>query len=290
MQAVKGSILTLIIVINQNLVFAQDEAVVGEPAVQGVEAKLEQKIKMVNHILHSPDLLERVKSSNDNLAGDLLARAAENFLLGEEYFDRGQYLEAEAVIDYVLRDLSASAQLVNVSQLKKNKYRQFIDQLDSFILPDWEQLTEAENDFLQGQLEHVSDLRNQAINYAKTENYDQALALLGQAYSVKSSLLEKLRHETTIVYDLNFASIQDEYQYLINRTYHYLELVHFALSRSEADNQTQKLIDNYIYRSMVNLEVAENFENDGSFSEAIPVLNQSITQLSSVLKILGIKI
>ena len=107
---------------------------------------------------------------------------------------------------------------------------------------------------------------------------------------MKSSLLEKLRHETTIVYDLNFASIQDEYQYLINRTYHYLELVHFALSRSEADNQTQKLIDNYIYRSMVNLEVAENFENDGSFSEAIPVLNQSITQLSSVLKILGIKI
>ena len=290
MQAVKGSILTLIIVINQNPVFAQDEAVVGEPAVQGVEAKLEQKIKMVNHILHSPDLLERVKSSNDNLAGDLLARAAENFLLGEEYFDRGQYLEAEAVIDYVLRDLSASAQLVNVSQLKKNKYRQFIDQLDSFILPDWEQLTEAENDFLQGQLEYVSDLRNQAINYAKTEDYDQALALLGQAYSVKSSLLEKLRHETTIVYDLNFASIQDEYQYLINRTYHYLELVHFALSKSEADDQTQKLIDNYIYRSMVNLEVAENFESDGSFSAAIPVLNQSIAQLSSVLKILGIKI
>jgi len=41
---------------------------------------------------------------------------------------------------------------------------------------------------------------------------------------------------------------------------------------------------------MVNLEVAENYENDGNFSEAIPVLNQSITQLSSVLKILGIKI
>ena len=114
--------------------------------------------------------------------------------------------------------------------------------------------------------------------------------MLGQAYRVKSSLLEKLRHETTIVYDLNFTSIQDEYQYLINRTYHYLELVHFALSKKEADHQTQKLIDNYIYRSMVNLEVAEHHENEGDFSAAIPVLNESITQLSSVLKILGIKI
>jgi len=289
-QSVKVSILILIFVIGQNPVFAQDESVGSEPGVQGVEAKLEQKIKMVNHILHSQDLLERVKSSNDSLAGDLLARAAGNFLLGEEYFDRGQYLEAEAVIDYVLRDLSASAQLVNVSQLKKNKYRQFIDQLDSFILPEWDQLSESENDFLQRQLEHVSQLRNQAIGYAEAEDYDQALALLGQAYGVKSSLLEKLRHEITIVYDLNFASIQDEYQYLINRTYHYLELVHLALSKSEADDQTQKLIDNYIYLSMVNLEDAENFENDGNFSEAIPVLNQSITQLSSVLKILGIEI
>jgi len=289
-QAVKGSILTLIFVMNQNLVFAQNETVGSEPGVQGVEAKLEQKIKMVNLILHSPGLLERVKSSNDSLARELLARAAENFLLGEEYFDRGQYLEAEAVIDYVLRDLSASARLLNVSQLKKNKYRKFIDQLDSFILPEWEQLSESENEFLQDQLEHVSDLRNQAISYAKAEDYDQALALLGQAYGVKSSLLEKLRHQTTIVYDLDFVSNQDEFQYLINRTYHYLELVQYSLSKYETDEQSQKLIDNYIYRSMVNLEIAEDLQNEGIFLEAIPVLKQSVALLSAVLRILGIKI
>lgn len=289
-QTIQASIFILALLLSQNMALAQDQAIESTASVIGVEEKLGQKIKMVNHILNSPDLLQRVKSSQDNLAKELLARAAENFLLGEEYFSRGQYLEAEAILDYVLRDLSASAQLLNVSQLKKNKYGKFIEQLDAFVLPEWEALSESENDFLQNQLEHVSDLRNRAIRQADAELYDEALALLGQAYRVKSSLLQKLKHKTTIVYDLNFDSIQDEYQYLINRTYHYLELVHFALSKSEIDEQSQKLIDGYIYRSMVNLEVAENFENEGNFSEAIPVLNQSITQLSSVLKIMGIKI
>ncbi len=289
-EAMQFSIFMFIFLLSQNLAFAQNEAIENVANVTAVEAKLEQKIKMVNLILHSPDLLERVKSSNDSLARELLARAAENFLLGEEYFDRGQYLEAEAVIDYVLRDLSASAQLLNGSRLKKNKYRKFIDQLDSFILPEWDQLSESENEFLQDQLEHVSDLRNQAISYAEAEDYDQALALLGQAYGVKSSLVEKLRHQTTIVYDLDFVSNQDEFQYLINRTYHYLELVQYSLSKYETEEQSQKLIDNYIYRSMVNLEIAEGLQNEGIFVEAIPELKQSIALLSAVLRILGVNI
>ena len=289
-EAMQFSIFMFIFLLSQNLAFAQNEAIENVANVTAVEAKLEQKIKMVNLILHSPDLLERVKSSNDSLARELLARAAENFLLGEEYFDRGQYLEAEAVIDYVLRDLSASAQLLNGSRLKKNKYRKFIDQLDSFILPEWDQLSESENEFLQDQLEHVSDLRNQAISYAEAEDYDQALALLGQAYGVKSSLVEKLRHQTTSVYDLDFVSNQDEFQYLINRTYHYLELVQYSLSKYETEEQSQKLIDNYIYRSMVNLEIAEGLQNEGIFVEAIPELKQSIALLSAVLRILGVNI
>jgi hypothetical protein len=41
---------------------------------------------------------------------------------------------------------------------------------------------------------------------------------------------------------------------------------------------------------MLNLESAEEFEVHGQYSEAIPILEKSINQLSTVLKILGIKI
>ena len=284
------STFVIVILLSVNLAIAQDESSPGQDAKLGVDQKIEQKLKMVDHILHSPDLLQRVEQSDDSVAKDLLARAAENFLKSEEYYGRGLYLEAEAVLDYVLRDLAASSRLLSVPQQKRNEVVKFLEQLDSFALPEWGELTEQENDLLQNQLTRVSELRDRAIRHADVNSYDKAIALLEEAYQLKVSLIDTLKHETTIVYDLNFNTIQDEYQYMSNRTYHYLELVQMALSESDIPDTTRKLTDKYVYGSMQNLEQAEALETQGQFSEAIPVLEKSINQLSSVLKILGINI
>jgi tetratricopeptide (TPR) repeat protein len=284
------STFVIVFLLSVNLAIAQDESSPGQDAKLGVDQKIEQKLKMVDHILHSPDLLQRVEQSDDSVAKDLLARAAENYLKSEEYYGRGLYLEAEAVLDYVLRDLAASSRLLSVPQQKRNEVVKFLEQLDSFALPEWGELTEQENDLLQNQLTRVSELRDRAIRHADVNSYDKAIALLEEAYQLKVSLIDTLKHETTIVYDLNFNTIQDEYQYMSNRTYHYLELVQMALSESDIPDTTRKLTDKYVYGSMQNLEQAEALETQGQFSEAIPVLEKSINQLSSVLKILGINI
>jgi tetratricopeptide (TPR) repeat protein len=284
------STFVIVFLLSVNLAIAQDESSPGQDAKLGVDQKIEQKLKMVDHILHSPDLLQRVEQSDDSVAKDLLARAAENFLKSEEYYGRGLYLEAEAVLDYVLRDLAASSRLLSVPQQKRNEVVKFLEQLDSFALPEWGELTEQENDLLQNQLTRVSELRDRAIRHADVNSYDKAIALLEEAYQLKVSLIDTLKHETTIVYDLNFNTIQDEYQYMSNRTYHYLELVQMALSESDIPDTTRKLTDKYVYGSMQNLEQAETLETQGQFSEAILMLEKTINQLSSVLKILGINI
>jgi tetratricopeptide (TPR) repeat protein len=284
------STFVIVILLSVNLAVAQDESSPGQDAKLGVDQKIEQKLKMVDHILHSPDLLQRVEQSDDSVAKDLLARAAENYLKSEEYYGRGLYLEAEAVLDYVLRDLAASSRLLSVPQQKRNEVVKFLEQLDSFALPEWGELTDQENDLLQNQLTRVSELRDRAIRHADVNSYDKAIALLEEAYQLKVSLIDTLKHETTIVYDLNFDTIQDEYQYMSNRTYHYLELVQMALSESDIPDPTRKLTDKYVYGSMQNLEQAETLETQGQFSEAILMLEKTINQLSSVLKILGIKI
>ena len=282
--------LILVLILNLDMAFAQGQADAAPGYEKGVVEKIAQKIKMVNLILHSPGMLQRVEASNDEVARQLLSRAAENFLKGEEYFERGQYLEAEAVLDYVLRDLGASSQLLSLPRQKKNQYVKFLEQLDSFELPAWSNLDEQQNDLLQEKMQQVSELRNEAARLAAEDSFDEAMDLLEQAYRQKVLLLDQFDHETVVVYDLNFETIQDEYQYMINRTYHYLELVQVALSKSEIDGQTLKLTDDYLYRAMLNLENAENFETQGQFSEAIPILDKSINQLSAVLKMLGINI
>jgi hypothetical protein len=272
------------------VVFAQQEAAVSEQDEKTANDQLNQKIKMVDYMLHSPAMLQRMESSDDKLAKDLLARAAENFLNMEEYFDRGQFLEAEAIIDYVLRDLSAASQLLSISHQKRNKYQKSLEQLDSFVFPAWKDLSIVENEYLQKTLQQISEMRNQAISHSQSGELDQAVKLLEEAQQLKVTLIEKLKHISTVVYDLKFDSINDEYSYLNNRTYHYLELVDIALAKKDIDLQTRNLVDNYIQQSMVNLESAETLESEGKISDAIAVLDKSIKQLTSVLKLLGIKI
>jgi hypothetical protein len=272
------------------VVFAQQEAAVSEQDEKTANDQLNQKIKMVDYMLHSPAMLQRMESSDDKLAKDLLARAAENFLNMEEYFDRGQFLEAEAIIDYVLRDLSAASQLLNITHQKRNKYQKSLEQLDSFVFPAWKDLSIVEDEFLQKTLQQISELRNQAISHSQSGELDQAVDLVEKAHNLKVTLIEKLKHESTVVYDLKFDSVNDEYKYLNTRTYHYLELVDLALAKKDIDLQTRNLVDNYIQQSMVNLESAENLESEGKFSDANAVLDKSIKQLTSVLKLLGVKI
>ena len=280
----------LIFSLGSAVVFAQQEAAVSEQDEKTANDQLNQKIKMVDYMLHSPAMLQRMEASDDKLAKDLLARAAENFLIMDEYFDRDEFLEAEAIIDYVLRDLSAASQLLNISHQKRNKYQKSLEQLDSFVLPAWKDLSIVENEYLQKTLPQISELCNQANRHSQSEELDQAVELVEKAYQLKITLIEKLKHENTVVYDLKFNTVKDEYDYLNNRTYHYLELVELALTKKDIDLQTRNLVDSYINQSMVNLEAAEKFESEGKVADGIAVLDKSIKQLSSVLKILGIKI
>jgi len=62
------------------------------------------------------------------------------------------------------------------------------------------------------------------------------------------------------------------------------------VAESAVDIQSRKLLDSYIYQSMINLEAAENFQSEGRVAEANSALGKSIKQLTSALKILGITI
>ncbi len=269
---------------------AQDYATSGVEVVRGVETKIEQKIRMLHYLLTNPQLTRRADAGDDPLASELVGRARANLQLGETYFNQLQYLEAEAVLDFALRDLSAGSQLLSVSRRQQDKFRRFLEQLDSFALPEFEQLSEAEEEQLQSRLLEVDERRNRAIRRADGSAYDEAIALLKQAYRLKISLVDSLPHASTIVYDLEFDSIQDEYQYFVNRSYHYLDLVHFALSESQIGEQGRAVFDDRLAQSMVDIEAAETLEVEGRYREALGLLDRSIERLSSILRMLGVDI
>ena len=280
----------LILSLATSFAYAQQDLPAKNFAGAEADARLKHKIKMVDFILRSPGMQQRLQASNDDLARDLLDRATVNFREMDDYFEQKKYLEAEAILDYVLRDLSAASQLLSADSRKQNRYRQSLRQLDSFELPQWKDLTLEQSEYLQTQLVRIGDLRESALQLAGNREFDSAVESLDQAFALKTELLDALPHQQIVVYDLVFDSIHDEYEYLNQRSYHYLELVEFALARTDIDLQTRKQIDEYIYRSITDLEDAENLEYQNKFAEAIGKLDDTIKQLVSVLKILGVKI
>lgn len=269
-------------------VSAQQGAAFGDATA--ANERLKQKIKMVDFILRSPDMEQRRQTSADELAKDLLARATQNFLEMDEYFDRGDYLEAEAILDFVLRDLSAASQLLSADSRKQDRYKQSLRRLDSFELPPWKILTLEQSEYLQTQLMQIETLREKSVQLSSARDFDVAVDLLDRAYNLKRELIDELPHERIVVYDQVFDSIHEEYEYLNRRSYHYLEMVELALSRVETDLPTRKLVDDYIYRALGDLEQAEKLEDQDRLADAIGKLDETIKQLVSVLKIIGINI
>ena len=268
--------------------FAQEPLPSANPATHQADAGLKRKVRMVENMINSPEMQQRLQSSDDERVKDLLARATKNFHEMDRHFGHGRFLEAEAILDYVLRDLSAASQLISADSRKQSRYMQSLRQLDSFELPQWKSLTAEQSEYLKMQLAQIGDLRVAAEELAETQTYDAAVEGLDRAYSLKTELLKKLPHEHQVVYDLMFHSIHEKYEYLNQRSYHYLELVDLALARTEVKAQTRKLVDDYLYRSVADLEEAENLKSQERLEEAIGKLEKTIKQLVSVLKILGV--
>lgn len=261
-------------------------------ALAAVEAKtrLQHKMRMVEFILTSPGIQQRLGTSTDEVAAELVNRAKNNFSEMADYFARGKYLEAEAILDFVLRDLSAAAQLLSAESRVQNSYNQSLRQLDAFEFPEWQELTPAQNELLQAQSAKIADLRVRAVRTAEQGDHRAALRLVDQAYQLKSSLLAELPHRQVVVYDLEFDSPREEHDYLNQRADHYFDLIEIALDRAVIGIETRKLVDDYIYQAVADFDAAQGLAQRDRFADANSRLDETIRQLIAVLKILGINI
>jgi len=270
--------------------YAQQETAPGAVTADEAKTRLQHKIRMVEFILNGPGMRQRLGASKDEVAGELVGRARKNFDEMADYFARGKYLEAEAILDFVLRDLSAAAQLLSAESRVQNSYQQSLRQLDAFEFPEWLELSPAQSEQLRSQSAEIADLRARAEQAAQGGDYQAALGMVDRAFRLKSALLAELPHRQVIVYDLNFESPREEYEYLHKRADHYFQLIEIALERAVIGMQTRKLVDDYIYQAVADFDAAQGLAQRDRLVDANTRLDASIKQLIAVLKILGINI
>ncbi len=287
---VKAPVYVILLSLAVLAVHAQQQAALSGAAADEAKTRLQHKIRMVEFILTGPGMRQRLATSKDEVAAELVSRARGNFADMSGYFSGGKYLEAEAILDFVLRDLSAASQLLSAESRVQNSYHQSLRQLDAFEFPAWRELSPEQNEHLLAQKARIADLRERAVQTAESGDHQAALGMVDRAYQLKSALLAELPHHQVVVYDLDFESPREEYDYLNQRADHYFDLIEIALDRTVIGIQSRKLVDDHIYEAVADFDAAHGLAQRDRLADANFRLEETIEQLIAVLKILGINI
>lgn len=252
--------------------------------------QLSQKFKMAYYLLSHPPIIQRIESSENREALSLMKTAQSNYQLAVDKVRQQNWLEANAIIDYVLRDVTTLSQLLSKKSISQNLYNENLKRVEAFILPEWSELSPDDHELLNKISERINSLLDQAKKHAEAQEYDQASSILHRVYNLKTKLLQKLKHESTVVYGLRFDTPEEEYDYMLKRNQHFLDLVEKVLNENTFHEQTLKLIDVYLERSKAATKDARIREESDQHETAIQILDQSIRDLSSALIIMGIRI
>jgi len=252
--------------------------------------QLSQKFRMASYLLTHTPLKIRIDSSDNKNAVELYKTAHSNFILVRKKINEKNWLEANAIIDSVLRDLTSASQLLNRVNISRNKYNENMKRVESFILPEWSDLSAEEQAYLDKKSDEMLNLINNSTKLANDKQYTRASEMLDEVYAIKTQLLKVLKHENTIVYDQMFDTSEEEFNYMLKRSQHYLDLVETVLKDHSYNPQTMKLIDSYVQQGKLGMSKAIEFEKDKEHEKAIVILDKSIKNLSSSLKIMGIKL
>ena len=99
-----------------------------------VNQKLELKLKMASNLLERIQSSDRYLNSDDQLARDLFSRAEQNIQQTRLFLDEQKWLEAGAVVEFVLRDITTASKLLKNDDKERQEYNQALKKLDSFVL------------------------------------------------------------------------------------------------------------------------------------------------------------
>ncbi|MBC8210553.1 MAG: hypothetical protein H8E21_05745 [Gammaproteobacteria bacterium] len=248
------------------------------------------KFTMAQQMLKS-SLSKYNESDNSTDASHLMEKAQANFSLAINRAHEKNWLECNAIIDSVIRDLTTASQILSKKAFNQNVYRENLKRVEAFILPEWsEDISQQDRDSLDKESKEIDKLIEQAKLFASNEEFEQGTSELYKAYRLKSALLQKNKHKSTIIYGYLFDTPEEEYEYMLSRNQHFQGLVEKVLNEKAFDEQTSSLINVYLDKSKSGTFQAYSFQLNNQHKEAIQVLDQSIQDLSNALKVMGIRI
>ena len=264
----------------------------GDPPAAG-SGSVEGDLYFVQTLIERSSMAQKVASSAspDALAKRDQARA--KYLEARQASSEGNTDAAQQALNEAKMAMFQAARLADNGQVLEGKrqsdYQSRLGSVEA-LMAAHERVTEIKGQQdLHRQLEpRVQERVQKARSLAGAENYDQARAVLDEAYlSVKASL-ERLRGGDTLVRSLNFATKEEEYRYELDRNDTLRMLVNVLLKERLKQQSVSQMVDTHMAKASDLRTEAEAQANSGDYRNAIDKLDASTKQIIRAIRSAGV--
>ena len=262
-------------------------------------AKVSQKLMFANMLLNSKSG-SRVAESGIQDAIDLQNQAKNLIESAKAKMKDGDNDNAYTDAENALNMLKKSSRLVpNEEQLQELKARNkellaSIKDYEKSHSDNVKRIAKAKEKGDSGleavpyDVELVEKLKSNSAAHAEAGDYARANKELEQAQTVITTALQKMLHTQTIVYDLNFETPKDEYEYELKRFGGYEELVPVAIEAKKPSEGSIKLMNSFLDKARKMRDQAIAKADEGDYPVAIRMMLDATKTVRRALRMVGV--
>lgn len=270
----------------------------GAPAAsqQGVtEQQLRQKIQFADMFVNQSAVVARIESSGNAMAQELHRGAKESFEGARTALAAGNQAKALSLVEEATRMMSEASRLVpqtGSGEAEKLRFEQTYESVQAFSVSyerSYQQAIKGGGKPRAVNLAQIRDVMSNARGLADEGKYNEAISMLGGAQDTLTTALSEMLHEQTIVHELKFDTPRDEYEYELTRYQGYEALVPLAIRQKNPNEQTVKLMMQYVDRAKEVKALSEPVAAKGNYGEAILMLQGATSNIERALQVMGVR-
>ncbi len=266
----------------------------GEPVFKVTPEQVKQKLAYGGLLVSSSEAAKRIAASTDQEARSLHSQAKAKLQKSRSALDAGDNEKALAAVDEALRLMNSAAQMVPAEAAVEVDYRARYDESVKEIKgyrKSYDKNRKQAGDKLTARLDEqkFSKLMSDANALAAKDDYQAALEPLNEASTMITAAISVMLDDTTVVYDKEFTSPQEEYEYELARYESYAELVPIAIEQRQPSPRQEQLMGQFVKKAEGIVDEGKGIAARGDYTTAIQAMQAATDNVKRALMLVGVR-
>jgi hypothetical protein len=254
---------------------------------------VESKSRLLDKIVHGSSIAQRIEDSKNDEAIELLNAARQNLVESNKLFDQGCIKASEEKLNKGLQTIeTASRNVVDSQRLDKvarQRYKYLSEQVNS-LREAYDLIMKEKDNAAVNILDEISleELLHSSAEQAQKDNYKEANKTMLKATNMLEVSLTIVRDKETLVHELKFDSIEEEYTYALETNNNYTKLLKLVMGNQNTSDPKHASMEKLVERNKDLLAAADVNISEGNMKAALANLEDGTGELIRALRFAGI--